>query len=205
MTYCRHRRCSGHSTVCLHVSHAFQEDYHYLSWTTEARPDMRSCKQGSTSHAWVCASRGLGCRQVASWECGAYVHCPGTGCFRPSALSLVPESSCLAASSRGRAFFGFPAGLSSSRLRSCHSKPVRRLHHLIMRQCPGSHAYHTLSESLQLIAISMPHTSPHHAPFLKMFRTCPTCCLRPRAALAEATFGFPSAIRSSRDCTNGPS
>ena len=69
---------------------------------------------------------------------GAYVHCRGTGCCRPSSLSLVPESSCLAASSRGRAFFSFPAGLSSSRLRSCHSKPIKRLCHLIMRTCTGS-------------------------------------------------------------------
>ena len=152
----------------------------------------------------LCAVGSSGCRRVASWEYGAYMHCPGTGCCRPSSLSLVPESSCLAASPRGCAFFSFPAGLSSSRLRSCHSKPVKRLCRLSKRQCTDSHLCYTLSGALQLVATSMPHTTAHHAIVSNMFRSCPTCCLRPRAALDDATFGFPSAILSNRDRTNGP-
>ena len=49
---------------------------------------------------------------------GLYLHCAGAGCCRPSAFSLVLESSWLAGFMAERAFFSFPAGLSRRRLRS---------------------------------------------------------------------------------------
>lgn len=58
---------------------------------------------------------------------GLYLHSAGAGCCRPSAFSLVPESSWLARFLAERAFFSFPAGLSRRRFRSCNSPQVRWL------------------------------------------------------------------------------